>query len=329
MDALTAANTKSNQLLLSVDMSAPLPTEQLMAVSSESTPPQSVRKTQTVANSVSKNTTHISWCSRTPTSASNKLQRSALKTAIAPQRLSNIPAFIDDGDDNGKAANSGEKEPETISAVETTTTTTVVESNIPTLETNDTYTNISSAVDTDVQDNVVDSTSVNNIQREAATRLKKLKSSHSTLDLRRKKSKSPQYKYAYKPATKKGYCDKVVAVMGKSNRLFGGMSLKLPKNKLRQILQAPSAPDSSFSNDYKNTIDTFYPSTTEMESDGQVAEGDYIHNMLVSKPILAEDAVQALAIEICAHSFANELTKEVVSDLYRIILHEFTDSDFL
>lgn len=321
MDALTAANTRSNQHVLPLDgPTTLLPAEQLV-VSSDSTPPQSVRKSQTVANSVSKTTTHISWCSATPTSTSKKSPRSAPKMAIAPQRLSNIPAFIGDGNDGEQAANSDEKAPETIDAVDTT----VAENHIPILETDDT----TSEVKVQVQDDIADPVSAHNIQKEAATRLKKLKSSHATLDLRRKKSKSPQYKYAFKPSSKKGYCDKVVAVIGRNNRLFGGMSLKLPKNKLRQTSQAPPAMESSFSNDHNNTIDNFYPSTIETHSNGQVAEGDYIQNMLMSKPILAEDAVQALAIEICAHSFANELTKEVLNELQRILLSYTSDNDFL
>ena len=314
VDALTAANTRSNKRLQSLSVPTLLATEEI-AVSSETTPQHSARKMQTVANSVSKNTTHISWCSTTPTST---VPPSAAKTAIAPQRLSNISISVDGENDNDRLVYSGVKEVDTTvpSSVDTTevitsTDNSTVESRVQILETS----TDASTINIEVHDSTVEIALAPSVQKAMTTRLKKLKSSESATDLRRKKSKSPLYKYAFKPSTKKGYCDKVVAIIGKSNRLFGGMSLKLPKKKLRQTWKAPM-PESCSSNDLSFTMDTFYPSTMDLHHDGQVAEGDYIQNMLLSKPILAEDAVQALAIEICAHSYANELTKEVLYELY-------------
>ena len=314
VDALTAANTRSNKRLLSLGVPTLLATEEI-AVSSETTPQHSARKMQTVANSVSKNTTHISWRSTKPTST---VPPSAAKTAIAPQRLSNISISVDGENDNDRLVYSGVKELDTAvpSSVDTTevitsTDNSAVESRVQILETS----TDASTIKIEVHDSTVEIALAPSVHKAMTTRLKKLKSSESATDLRRKKSKSPLYKYAFKPSTKKGYCDKVVATIGKSNRLFGGMSLKLPKKKLRQTWKAPM-PESSSSNDLSFTMDTFYPSTMDLHHDGQVAEGDYIQNMLLSKPILVEDAVQALAIEICAHSYANELTKEVLNELY-------------
>ena len=81
------------------------------------------------------------------------------------------------------------------------------------------------------------------------------------------------------------------------------MSLKQPLKRLRVVTTKPT--------ELKSSEGSKRSEDDDLEMNEIYSRDEDIQNVLVSNPSLAVDAVQALAIELCAHSFANELSQQV------------------